>query len=185
MHLWPSMRIRDSFKHAYLEKLEWNIHRMNVKKKQQQNRSQSPTTSRDRLLDDTDRKQQGDDDGVVLDSKNRAGGALALCRELLMILSCCYCCFCCGVYHKLRKVHLYGLIVCWNVHNDEKEVLVWLNLNTEQCYKRLERRRRREGGKLVKKKTDTGNRICVWDDFNPWNFLVQRRQIEALSLYSF
>ncbi|KAF7132462.1 hypothetical protein RHSIM_Rhsim09G0151900 [Rhododendron simsii] len=96
MHLWPSMRIRDSFKHAYLEKLEWNIHRMNVKKKQQQNRSQSPTTSQDKLLDDTDNKPQGDDDGVVSDLNNRAGGARALCRELLMILSCCYCCFCCG-----------------------------------------------------------------------------------------
>ncbi|KAI8539807.1 hypothetical protein RHMOL_Rhmol09G0211600 [Rhododendron molle] len=148
MHLWPSMRIRDSFKHAYLEKLEWNIHRMNVKKKQQQNRSQSPTTVQDKLLDDTDNKPQGDDDGVVSDSKNRAGGALALCRELLMILSCCYCCFCCG----------------------------------EQCYKRLERWRRREGGKHVKKKTDTGH---AFGTTSTPGISLYKEDDRGLSLYSF
>ncbi|KAH7840994.1 hypothetical protein Vadar_024278 [Vaccinium darrowii] len=101
MHLWPSMRLRDSFKHAYLEKLEWNIDRMNVKKKQQKNRSrsqsQSSATNQDKLLDgDANNDNQGDED-VVLDSTNHhASTPLRLCRELLMVLSCCYCCFCCG-----------------------------------------------------------------------------------------
>ncbi|KAJ6720267.1 hypothetical protein OIU85_023483 [Salix viminalis] len=50
MHLWPTMRIRDSFKSAYLKKLEWNLHRMNNEKKQ---RSQETSDSnQQRLLDD-------------------------------------------------------------------------------------------------------------------------------------
>uniref|UniRef100_A0A6N2M3I3 Uncharacterized protein n=1 Tax=Salix viminalis TaxID=40686 RepID=A0A6N2M3I3_SALVM len=52
MHLWPTMRIRDSFKSAYLKKLEWNLHRMNNEKKQ---RSQETSDSnQQRLLDDGD-----------------------------------------------------------------------------------------------------------------------------------
>ncbi|KAJ6311535.1 hypothetical protein OIU77_013320 [Salix suchowensis] len=44
------MRIRDSFKSAYLKKLEWNLHRMNNEKKQ---RSQETSDSnQQRLLDD-------------------------------------------------------------------------------------------------------------------------------------
>ncbi|KAA8534364.1 hypothetical protein F0562_031885 [Nyssa sinensis] len=89
MHLWPSMRIRDSFKVAYLKKLEWNLHRMNTEKQQ------SPNSNQNKLLDN----DEGGDVAVdaKTDSKNRADGTLLLCRELLMILSCCYCCFCCGV----------------------------------------------------------------------------------------
>ncbi|KAK6228191.1 hypothetical protein SCA6_000531 [Theobroma cacao] len=40
MHLWPSVRIRDSFKAAYLRKLEWNLHRMKSEKRS----SSSPRT---------------------------------------------------------------------------------------------------------------------------------------------
>ncbi|KAL6977230.1 hypothetical protein U1Q18_026026 [Sarracenia purpurea var. burkii] len=92
MHLWPSMRIRDSFKLAYLEKLEWNIQRMNTKKQRQsQSQSRSPTGNQQKLLDDSQRDS-------AVDSTTHSGGFLVFCRELLMILSCCYCCFCCGAY---------------------------------------------------------------------------------------
>ncbi|WMV25614.1 hypothetical protein MTR67_018999 [Solanum verrucosum] len=77
MHLWPSLRLRDSFKLGYLKNLEWNLHRMNSQK-------------------------QRDNDQKLLDeptSSSNNGGREKFelfCRELLMILSCCYCCFCCG-----------------------------------------------------------------------------------------
>ncbi|XP_052187321.1 uncharacterized protein LOC127798064 [Diospyros lotus] len=81
MHLWPSLRIRESFKLAYLQNLEWNLHRM---KQQQKHQSQQ------KLVDVSE-------GGDAVDSEaQRGGGALILCRELLLILSCCYCCFCCG-----------------------------------------------------------------------------------------
>ncbi|KAB2596012.1 aquaporin PIP2-5 [Pyrus ussuriensis x Pyrus communis] len=35
MHLWPSTTIRDSFKLAYLRKLEWNLQRMKSEKESQ------------------------------------------------------------------------------------------------------------------------------------------------------
>ncbi|KAL3370876.1 hypothetical protein AABB24_007745, partial [Solanum stoloniferum] len=77
MHLWPSLRLRDSFKLGYLKNLEWNLHRMNSQK-------------------------QRDNDQKLLDeptSSSNNGGREKFelfCREFLMILSCCYCCFCCG-----------------------------------------------------------------------------------------
>ncbi|KAL0317472.1 UNVERIFIED_CONTAM: hypothetical protein Sangu_2161500 [Sesamum angustifolium] len=86
MHLWPSMRLRDSFKNNYLKKLEWNLHRMNIEKQQQQQRDQS-SDNQQKLLenDQTDSKNSG------------CGGFGVICREVFMVLSCCYCCFCCGV----------------------------------------------------------------------------------------
>ncbi|CAA3012555.1 Hypothetical predicted protein [Olea europaea subsp. europaea] len=85
MHLWPSMRLRDSFKNAYIKKLECNLNRMKSEK-QQQRQSQN----QQKLLDDKE-----DDDNNSSDI-SKTGGFLVLCRELLMVLSCCYCCFCCG-----------------------------------------------------------------------------------------
>ncbi|CAL5404466.1 unnamed protein product [Camellia sinensis] len=100
MHLWPSMRIRESFKQSYLEKLEWNLHRMNIKKKKQQQQQQKQkhqSESRQRLLDDEDdvTTETNQGDGIVVDSENNHTGG-ALYRELLFILSCCYGYFCCG-----------------------------------------------------------------------------------------
>ncbi|KAL0322396.1 UNVERIFIED_CONTAM: hypothetical protein Scaly_2536000 [Sesamum calycinum] len=85
MHLWPSMRLRDSFKNNYLKKLEWNLHRMNIEKQQQQQGDQS-SGNQQKLLenDQTDSKNSG------------CGGFGVICREVFMVLSCCYCCFCCG-----------------------------------------------------------------------------------------
>ncbi|PIN09705.1 hypothetical protein CDL12_17716 [Handroanthus impetiginosus] len=84
MHLWPSMRLRDSFKKNYLKKLEWNLHRMNIEK-QQQKRNQSGDNQQKLLeTDKSDAESSG------------CGGIGVICRVVLMILSCCYCCFCCG-----------------------------------------------------------------------------------------
>ncbi|KAK2971651.1 hypothetical protein RJ640_010892 [Escallonia rubra] len=49
MHLWPSSRLRDSFKLGYLKNLEWNLHRMNSEKKQSQS-----DTNQSKLLDSSD-----------------------------------------------------------------------------------------------------------------------------------
>ncbi|KAK3003529.1 hypothetical protein RJ639_018378 [Escallonia herrerae] len=76
MHLWPSSRLRDSFKLGYLKNLEWNLHRMNSEKKQSQS-----DTNQSKLLDSSD---NGDSD-----SKQGFGvgwGALVLCREFLMLV---------------------------------------------------------------------------------------------------
>ncbi|WCJ19327.1 hypothetical protein M5689_001623 [Euphorbia peplus] len=83
MHLWPSMRIRDSFKIGYLKKLEWNLDRMNTQKNQQ------------KLLDDHQNSVVNDDDKPSKNYNCLSNSAL-LFREILIILSCCYCCFCCG-----------------------------------------------------------------------------------------
>ncbi|KAL5800266.1 hypothetical protein ACOSQ4_033150 [Xanthoceras sorbifolium] len=93
MHLWPSMRIRDSFKVSYLSKLEWNLQRMNTEKKKQQ--SQTNNDHQQKLLSDDQRDDLSGQVSEVSTSKNPSGCA-AICRETLMLLSCCYCCFCCG-----------------------------------------------------------------------------------------
>ncbi|CAM8898157.1 unnamed protein product [Rhodiola kirilowii] len=84
MHLWPTARIRDSFKLDYLKKLEWNIQRMNSDKKYQ-SRSDNQQSLLDNEADDSSSGQDGNGSKVV-----------AVCREVLLVLSCCYCCFCCG-----------------------------------------------------------------------------------------
>lgn len=80
MHLWPSLRIRESFKFDYLKKLEWNLKRME---------NESPTNKK-KLL----KTEEGGSNDVSAPIEQH--GTLACCRDLLIILSCCYCCFCCG-----------------------------------------------------------------------------------------
>ncbi|KAJ8651142.1 hypothetical protein MRB53_004165 [Persea americana] len=82
MHLWPSLRIRESFKLNYLVKLEWNLQRMKAEKQSQD--------SRNKLLEN-----QGDSE-VIGKSTSIAHGISDFCSAFLMIASCCYCCFCCG-----------------------------------------------------------------------------------------
>ncbi|GAV91521.1 hypothetical protein CFOL_v3_34915 [Cephalotus follicularis] len=85
MHLWPSMSIRDSFKMAYLNKVEWNFHRMNIEK-------QKSPRNQQKLLD----KEPKNIDVAVSEtptSSNASLGASVICKEILMLL---YCCFCCG-----------------------------------------------------------------------------------------
>ena len=88
MHLWPSMRIRDSFKLAYLKKLEWNLHRMKSDKKS--------STSTDQKLLDNDEVVVSEEGAGTLPRPKAHNGVLLLFKEILMVLSCCYCCFCCG-----------------------------------------------------------------------------------------
>ncbi|GAB4854914.1 hypothetical protein Ancab_023503 [Ancistrocladus abbreviatus] len=79
MHLWPSMKIRDSFKTAYLKNLEWNLQRMSSQKAQSESASE-------KLLS-TPR--------TVSPESNKPGIVVTLFWDLLMVLSCC---FCCGVF---------------------------------------------------------------------------------------
>ncbi|KAL6903703.1 hypothetical protein ACP4OV_004516 [Aristida adscensionis] len=89
MHLWPSLRIRDSFKHGYLEKLELNLAHM----KRDRRGRQDAQGQQQRGLD-------GDDKAPLLEAQPQAGSALAGALELawdaVMLLTCCCCCFCCG-----------------------------------------------------------------------------------------
>lgn len=82
------MRIRDSFKIAYLKKLEWNFHRMNIEKKQKS--QETSDSNQQRLLDD------GDDNSTNQKQPVKASKVVLICREILMLVTCCYCCFCCG-----------------------------------------------------------------------------------------
>uniref|UniRef100_A0A0D9W796 WPP domain-associated protein n=2 Tax=Leersia perrieri TaxID=77586 RepID=A0A0D9W796_9ORYZ len=93
MHLWPSNRIRDSFKHAYLDKLEFNLARMKRARGQGQQG------------DDQDQQQQkppGDGkaapllEGRPASRSSFVSGALELAMDAAMLLTCCCCCFCCG-----------------------------------------------------------------------------------------
>ncbi|KAB8921464.1 hypothetical protein FH972_026823 [Carpinus fangiana] len=80
------MRIRDSFKIGYLRNLEWNLNRMKSEK-------QEPSNSQN-LLSNEEPVAKGRESATP--NSEIRGGALAVCREIVMLLSCCYCCFCCG-----------------------------------------------------------------------------------------
>ncbi|KAJ6901886.1 hypothetical protein NC651_019621 [Populus alba x Populus x berolinensis] len=54
MHLWPTMRIRESFKISYLKKYDWNLQRMNSEKKRQSQEA-NDNSNQQRLLDDAER----------------------------------------------------------------------------------------------------------------------------------
>ncbi|OVA10141.1 hypothetical protein BVC80_1591g50 [Macleaya cordata] len=97
MHLWPSLRIRDSFKTGYLKKLEWNLNRMNSQKKESQ--------TNQKLLQDNQRDVDGKGE---TSSDTKIPRFFLFCRELLMLLSCCYCCFCCGDSCKIYTPVVYN-----------------------------------------------------------------------------
>ncbi|XP_058101764.1 uncharacterized protein LOC131245963 [Magnolia sinica] len=84
MHLWPSLRIRDSFKLSYLNKVERNLHRMKSEKQSQTNQ---------KLLGNQSEINERDDREIP---NSKIANILSLCREFLMMFTCCYCCFCCG-----------------------------------------------------------------------------------------
>nr|CAB3487678.1 unnamed protein product [Digitaria exilis] len=78
MHLWPSLRIRDSFKHGYLQKLELNLG----------------------LMKRAQRQGQGEEKAPLLEDRSPPGSVLASALELawdaVLLFTCCCCCFCCG-----------------------------------------------------------------------------------------
>uniref|UniRef100_I1PN40 Uncharacterized protein n=1 Tax=Oryza glaberrima TaxID=4538 RepID=I1PN40_ORYGL len=99
MHLWPSLRIRDSFKHAYLDKLEFNLARMKRARgeDQDQDQQQPPGDGKAPLLE-----------GLRAPRSSFVAGALELAMDAAMLLTCCCCCFCCGVFlNALKYFHLY------------------------------------------------------------------------------
>ncbi|KAL5216032.1 hypothetical protein ABZP36_007433 [Zizania latifolia] len=88
MHLWPSLRIRDSFKHSYLEKLEFNLaHMKRAQRQGEQGQGQQ--------------QPAGDEKAPLLEGRwaprsSLVAGALELVFDAAMLLTCCCCCFCCG-----------------------------------------------------------------------------------------
>ncbi|KAJ4759649.1 hypothetical protein LUZ62_051725 [Rhynchospora pubera] len=82
MHLWPSLRIRDSFKRAYLEKVDLNLLRM---KRSKTSHATAP------LLSDKSGGGAGDEAGPT-----KSVGLVPFCHDIFILLTCCCCCFCCG-----------------------------------------------------------------------------------------
>ncbi|GJN02315.1 hypothetical protein PR202_ga19654 [Eleusine coracana subsp. coracana] len=95
MHLWPSLRIRDSFKHGYLQKLELNLGHM--KRSQQQGQGQQ---SQDQV--GPQGAPDGDDKAPLLEGRSPSGSVVASALELawdaVLLVTCCCCCFCCGAF---------------------------------------------------------------------------------------
>ncbi|XP_038982397.1 uncharacterized protein LOC103703969 isoform X1 [Phoenix dactylifera] len=85
MHLWPTLKIRDSFKQAYLCKLEWNLERIK--------RSKQPTSSAsDQPLLLAASKSQSQEEGPGHSASKLLTDLLAFAGDLLVILTCCLCC---------------------------------------------------------------------------------------------
>jgi len=89
MHLWPSMRIRDSFKLAYLRRVEINISRMKSEKRNAQSEG---------LLENQAGSEQTE--GVTSENEHSSTSKLSpirACGEMMLLILCCSTCFCCGV----------------------------------------------------------------------------------------
>ncbi|KAL0737892.1 hypothetical protein Bca4012_014102 [Brassica carinata] len=71
MHLWPSLKLRNSFKST------------SKKRYQRTNSGQNSQSNQQKLLESGSEIPSGSWFGVV-------------CGDLAMVLSCCFCCFCCG-----------------------------------------------------------------------------------------
>ena len=93
MHLIPSKMIRDSFKHDYLVKLEWNLERMKRKKQSQ------------KLLDNGE-------EAVTLTPKPSSEihcGPRMVCKQILIAL---YSIFCCTGKFYFRFSLCFGALDC-------------------------------------------------------------------------
>ncbi|KAI4346339.1 hypothetical protein L6164_007244 [Bauhinia variegata] len=90
MHIWPSVSIREKFKYAYLNKLEWNLQKMK-REKEREKQKQKQSSLNDKLL-----ANQNDSQADEAPKQEDSGGIVAFCNDFLLVLSCCYCCFCCG-----------------------------------------------------------------------------------------
>ncbi|CAN6479336.1 unnamed protein product [Victoria cruziana] len=118
MHLWPSFRLRDSFRWDYLKNLDRNLQKMKRDRQRRERLDASASfsslssdpqanSSSSLLLPsdvgDHSPKVQTDadnDDGRPISTTN---WILILLSELFMLLSCCYCCFCCGDFINERQ----------------------------------------------------------------------------------
>jgi len=94
MHLWPSMRIRDSFKLAYLRRVETNISRMKSEKRAAQTEG---------LLQNQAGSEQGEgakSEGAKSENDHSSTSGVSpirACCEMMLLMLCCSTCFCCGV----------------------------------------------------------------------------------------
>lgn len=77
MHLWPTLKLRNSFKSTSQKRFQ----RTNSGKQRQSNQQ--------KLLD-------GGDNESFSPEMNSSGVFGVVCRDVAMVLSCCFCCFCCG-----------------------------------------------------------------------------------------
>lgn len=89
MHLWPSMRIRDSFKLAYLRRVETNISRMKSEKRAAQSEGLLANQAGNEQTEGA--KSENDHSSTSEVSPIRA------CCEMVLLILCCSTCFCCGV----------------------------------------------------------------------------------------
>jgi len=93
MHLWPSLRIRDSFKHGYLQKLELNLGHMKRAQRQGQGQGQGQQGG-------GQEDQASDGKAPLLQDRSPSGsvlaGAFELAWDAVLLFTCCCCCFCCG-----------------------------------------------------------------------------------------
>ncbi|KAH9288241.1 hypothetical protein KI387_032358, partial [Taxus chinensis] len=86
MHLWPTMKLRNSFKLAYLKRIDTNTRKM-----------KSEAANRQGLLQDQPETERTE----TFEAEKNGGPTLekapigACCEALLLILCCCTC-FCCG-----------------------------------------------------------------------------------------
>ena len=81
MHLWPTMKVRDSFKVSYLQNYERNVRRMKLAK--QSSKKQSLLEKGGGDVEAADHAQ-----GSIPPSTVAVWG-----RDLFMVLSCGLCCF--------------------------------------------------------------------------------------------
>ncbi|OAY83428.1 uncharacterized protein LOC109715312 [Ananas comosus] len=88
MHLWPSLRIRNSFKRSYVDPLDRNL-RLRLRRAEQSEQRRRPLLSAA-----ASSSSSSSYDGVAAPVKPL--GFLAFAYDLLVLLSCCCCCFCCG-----------------------------------------------------------------------------------------
>ncbi|CAI9098583.1 OLC1v1035257C2 [Oldenlandia corymbosa var. corymbosa] len=96
MHLWPSMKMRDSFKVDYLKQLEWSLRLLKLDKQRKQQEQQDSNTGSSSDPND----ENGCQERLLssdFENPSKAGGKfIAICREVFLIITCCYCCFGCG-----------------------------------------------------------------------------------------
>ncbi|KAF3783145.1 hypothetical protein EJ110_NYTH32865 [Nymphaea thermarum] len=106
MHLWPSFRLRDSFKWDYLKNLDRNLQRMKSDRQRRQRLNTSASSSSPSPHPKPDNSSSflllpsdiGDDTPQVQSDADKADGPpipttnwiLILLSELFLILSCCY-----------------------------------------------------------------------------------------------
>ncbi|KAL9260243.1 Caffeoylshikimate esterase-like protein [Drosera capensis] len=90
MHLWPTMKIRESFKLAYLTNAERNLYRMNSQRQKQQADSAST-----KLLDSAAVVDGGNPSRAAIAISKASSGISEFLWDFFVVFSCCFCCGAC------------------------------------------------------------------------------------------